>query len=84
MKLESLEKAVDIYPGGRPKFCKDAAISGGRLSQVISGERPSPELAIAIHRLTAGAVPGSLTRPDLWRRPEDVPVLQPQPASAAS
>lgn len=81
MRLEALEKALDIYPGGRRQFCDDAAITGGRLSQILSGERPSPELAIAIHRLTAGAVPASTTRPDLWRRPEDVPVL-PEPATA--
>ena len=48
--------------------------------------RPSPRLAIAIHRATAGAVPGSALRPDLWRSPEHVPVndapdLPSEPAS---
>jgi DNA-binding transcriptional regulator YdaS (Cro superfamily) len=30
--------------------------------------------AIGIHRATGGKVAGSMLRPDLWRRPEDVPV----------
>ncbi len=34
----------------------------------------SAEDAISIHRATGGRVPGSLLRPDLWRRPEDVPM----------
>lgn len=32
------------------------------------------EDALGIHRTTGGKVPGSALRPDLWRRPEDVPV----------
>ena len=50
-----------------------AAISSAKL-----GGRLSPQLAMAIHRATAGAVPGSALRPDLWRRPEDVPVERPR------
>jgi DNA-binding transcriptional regulator YdaS (Cro superfamily) len=34
----------------------------------------SAEDAIGIHRATFGQVPASALRPDLWRRPEDVPV----------
>ena len=74
MRLVILEDALKVYPGGRRAFCKDAGISGGRLSQIIGGDQPSPELAIRFHRLTQGAVPGSVTRPDLWRSPEDVPI----------
>jgi DNA-binding transcriptional regulator YdaS (Cro superfamily) len=37
----------------------------------------SPQQAIAIHRATRGAVPGSALRPDLWCRPEHVPVQEP-------
>ena len=33
----------------------------------------SAEDAIGIHRATAGKVPASLLRPDLWRRAKDVP-----------
>jgi hypothetical protein len=80
MRLVILEDAVKVYPGGRRAFCKAAGITGGRLSQIIGGEKPSPELAIRFHRLTAGAVPASSTRPDLWRAPEDVPVEQAEAA----
>jgi len=34
----------------------------------------SAEDAIGIHRVTGGKVPASALRPDLWRRPKDVPV----------
>jgi hypothetical protein len=27
-----------------------------------------------VHRFTAGAVPASALRPDLWARPQDVPI----------
>jgi DNA-binding transcriptional regulator YdaS (Cro superfamily) len=34
----------------------------------------SPAMALAVHRFTSGAVPASALRPDLWARPQDVPV----------
>ena len=46
----------------------------GAISRAKRAGRLSPGLAIAIHHATGGAVPGSVLRPDLWRRPEDVPV----------
>lgn len=57
-------------------FAEAIQCSGGRLSQLLKGQggQPSPPLAIAIHKESAGAVPGNLLRPDLWRSPEDVPV----------
>lgn len=42
----------------------------------------SAEDAIAIHWATKGVVPASSLRPDLWRRPEDVPAAEPERASA--
>lgn len=69
-----LEEFLKSYPGGRAKFCEDAAITEGRLSQVVRGEQPSPKLAIQFHRLSRGQIPGSALRPDLWRAPEDVPL----------
>ncbi len=42
----------------------------------------SPEMALAVHRFTAGAVPASALRPDLWARPQDVPATQ-EPVLAA-
>lgn len=74
MVLRELESFVKEYPGGRGKLCEDAAISEGRLSQILRGARPSPRLAKAFHRLSKGRVPGSVLRPDLWREPDDVPL----------
>ena len=34
----------------------------------------SPEMALAVHRSTGAAVPASALRPDLWARPQDVPL----------
>ena len=71
-----IERAIRSVPGRRQE---DLAAAIGVTQQTVSklsrGEIPvSPQQAIAIHRATAGAVPGSALRPDLWRRPEHVPV----------
>lgn len=64
----------------RARFATDQAaaeyleITGGRLSQILSGAKPSRELAIRIHVMTLGEVPGSVTRSDIWSRPEHVPL----------
>jgi hypothetical protein len=34
----------------------------------------SPAMALAVHRFSNGAVPASALRPDLWARPQDVPM----------
>lgn len=81
MQHVAFKDVVMSYPGGRARFCKDAGISEGRLSQILGGDRPSPELAIRIHSMTKGAIPGSTTRPDLWREPQDVPVDLPTEAA---
>ena len=71
-----IEQAIRSVPGRRQE---DLAAAIGVTQQTVSklsrGEIPvSPEQAIAIHRATRGVVPGSALRPDLWRRPEHVPV----------
>ena len=71
-----IEQAIRSVPGHRQE---DLAAAIGVAQQTVSklsrAEMPvSPEHAIAIHRATAGAVPGSALRPDLWSRPEHVPV----------
>jgi DNA-binding transcriptional regulator YdaS (Cro superfamily) len=43
----------------------------------------SPEMALAVHRSTGGAVPASALRPDLWARPQDVPLAAPAPEKRA-
>jgi hypothetical protein len=72
--IDQLATYLKTYPGGRTRFCKKVRITEGRLSQIIGGEKASPELAKAIHKESNGVVPGSLLRPDLWRSPQDVPI----------
>src|SRR4051812_3858229 len=78
-----IEQAILCVPGGGRQ--EDLAAAMGVAQQTVSkllrGEVPvSPEQAIAIHRATRGAVPGSALRPDLWCRPEHVPVQEPAAA----
>ncbi|MBV8751863.1 MAG: helix-turn-helix domain-containing protein [Hyphomicrobiales bacterium] len=49
-------------------------VSQALISRAKIDGRVSARLAIAIHRATEGAVPGSALRPDLWRSPEHVPL----------
>jgi DNA-binding transcriptional regulator YdaS (Cro superfamily) len=56
------------------KLAAACGVSQALISKAKLGGRLSPRLAIAIHRATEGAVPGSALRPDLWRSPEHVPV----------
>ena len=74
---ELIKQAILSLPGRRRQ--EDLAAAMGVAQQTVSklarGEIPvSPAQAIAIHRATAGAVPGSALRPDLWCSPEHVPV----------
>jgi DNA-binding transcriptional regulator YdaS (Cro superfamily) len=49
--------------------CSQVAINKARRRGTVSAE-----MALAVHRFSAGAVPASALRPDLWARPQDVPV----------
>ncbi len=68
----ALQKAISIA-GSEAKLGKGAGVSQNAIWQAKRKKRVSPELAIGIHRATHGEVPASILRPDLWRRPEDVP-----------
>ena len=56
------------------KLAAACGVSQSLISKAKIDGRLSARLAIAIHRATAGAVPGSALRPDLWRSPEHVPL----------
>jgi DNA-binding transcriptional regulator YdaS (Cro superfamily) len=56
------------------KLAAACGVSQALISKAKIDGRLSPRLAIAIHRATDGAVPGSALRPDLWRSPEHVPL----------
>lgn len=64
------------------KLAAACGVSQALIAKAKIDGRLSARLAIAIHRATAGAVPGSALRPDLWRSPEHVPVTDvPDPAA---
>ena len=56
------------------KLAAACGVCQSLISKAKIDGRLSARLAIAIHRATAGAVPGSALRPDLWRAPEHVPL----------
>jgi DNA-binding transcriptional regulator YdaS (Cro superfamily) len=66
--------------------CKLAAATGYSQVAVNKAKRRgsvSAAMALAVHRFTGGAVPASALRPDLWARPQDVPIIDQQIAPAA-
>jgi DNA-binding transcriptional regulator YdaS (Cro superfamily) len=60
--------------GSEQKLAAACGVTQPAISRAKKRGRLSPRLALAIHRATGGAVPASALRPDLWRRPQDVPV----------
>jgi DNA-binding transcriptional regulator YdaS (Cro superfamily) len=71
---DTIYEFVRAYPGGKSQFLQDVGISESRLSQIANGDPAQPDVAKAIHRASKGKLPASLLRPDLWRRPQDVPI----------
>jgi hypothetical protein len=57
-------------------FAREVGLTAGRLSQILAGHggKVRADTAIRIHIVTRGAVPGNVTRPDLWLKASDVPV----------
>jgi len=77
-----IEAAIRICGGRQEDLARATGLRQQRVSKLLRGEIPISESdAILIHRATAGQVPGSLTRPDLWRKPEHVPVPESRPAA---
>jgi len=72
----ALAQAIALK-GSQGKLAAACGVTQTAISRVNVRGRVSPQLALAIHRATGGAVPGSLLRPDLWRRAQDVPVAAP-------
>jgi DNA-binding transcriptional regulator YdaS (Cro superfamily) len=58
--------------------CKLAQATGYSQVAINKAKRrgsASPAMALAVHRFTGGVVPASALRPDLWARPQDVPIV---------
>jgi DNA-binding transcriptional regulator YdaS (Cro superfamily) len=60
--------------GSEYRLAKACGVSQTSISKVKLTGKISPHLALAIHRATKGLVAASELRPDLWCRPEHVPV----------
>ena len=69
----AIARAVKMF-GSEKKLAAAAGVAQQVLNRAVKRGRVSPELAKAIQRATGGAVTANELRPDLWRRPEDVPV----------
>lgn len=68
-----IEQAIRIA-GSEAKLGKGIGFSQVAINKAKHRGQASPKMALAIHRFTAGAVPASAIRPDIWSRPEDVPL----------
>jgi DNA-binding transcriptional regulator YdaS (Cro superfamily) len=80
---EQVARAIALTQS-QDKLAAACGFSQAAISQAKIFGRVSPRLAIAIHRATGGAVPGSALRPDLWRRPEHVPVSPEHPRAGGA
>jgi DNA-binding transcriptional regulator YdaS (Cro superfamily) len=67
-----IEEAIRIA-GSEAKLGEGTGFSQVAINKAKHKGRASPEMALAIHHFTRGAVPASSIRPDIWARPEDVP-----------
>ena len=68
-----IERAIEMK-GSADKLAKACNVVVSAITNLKLRGGISPELAIAIHRATEGEVSGDQLRPDLWARPEHVPV----------
>jgi DNA-binding transcriptional regulator YdaS (Cro superfamily) len=69
----AVARAIALKQSQR-RLAAACGVSQALISRAKIDGRLSPRVAIAIHRATEGAVPGSALRPDLWRSPEHVPL----------
>lgn len=71
-----IERAIEIAGGSEAKLANAVHFSQPAIHKAKKSGRAGPRLALAIHHYTKGAVPASDIRPDLWSKPEDVPVQE--------
>jgi DNA-binding transcriptional regulator YdaS (Cro superfamily) len=76
-----LERAIRIA-GSESKLAQGTGYSQVAINKAKRRSSVSPAMALAVHRFTKGAVPASALRPDLWARPQDVPVGKVNPSKA--
>lgn len=74
MDESPIQQAI-TFAGSEAKLGKGIGFSQVAINKAKHKGRASPAMALAIHRFTGGTVPASSIRPDIWARPEDVPVV---------
>ena len=72
-----LERAIRIA-GSESKLAAAIGYSQVAINKARRRGAVSSRMALAVHRFTQGAVPASAMRPDLWARPQDVPIALPR------
>ncbi len=70
---QAIERAIGLL-GSEAKLADACGCRQSYISKAKRTGRCSDKVAIRIHQATNGQVPASLLRPDLWARPEHVPV----------
>lgn len=79
MDKHLIERAIKLAGGSEAKLAEACGLSQPLINKAKRSGRIGPRLALAIHHFTKGSIPASDMRPDLWRRPEDVPTPDPSP-----
>jgi DNA-binding transcriptional regulator YdaS (Cro superfamily) len=67
-----IDRAIELA-GGQAALARATHLSQPLINKAKKTGRAGPRLALAIHHFSAGAIPASEIRPDLWEKPEDVP-----------
>jgi DNA-binding transcriptional regulator YdaS (Cro superfamily) len=80
--IAAFERAIRIA-GSECKLAVATGYSQVAINKAKRRGSVSPQMALAVHRFTGGAVPASALRPDLWARPQDVPLVDEPVTSVA-
>jgi len=68
----AIDRACEIA-GSQKMLARRCRVSQPAIAKARRTRQVSARLALSIHHVTDGQVPGSLLRPDLWLKPDDVP-----------
>lgn len=82
-KPNIIERAIELAGGSEAALARATGLSQPLIHKAKNSGRAGPRLALAIHHFSNGKIPASEIRPDLWRRPQDVPPPAKQPEAAA-
>jgi|SRR5580692_3050809 DNA-binding transcriptional regulator YdaS (Cro superfamily) len=73
-RITAFARAIRIA-GSECKLAQATGYSQVAINKAKRRGSVSPAMALAVHRFTGGVVPASALRPDLWARPQDVPLM---------